>query len=129
MCTIIAACTGIIGASEVMVGVMAIPAMLKRKLQSLPHLRHDLRRGSPGDPDPAERGNRRLWSGSGDIGWAASHLHHFPGILLSIIYIIYIAIRSNLNPVFAPPVPPEETRIPLKEKLVITATGMLPPWR
>ena len=29
MCTIIAACTGIIGASEVMVGVMAIPAMLK----------------------------------------------------------------------------------------------------
>src|SRR4030065_367580 len=30
MCTIIAACTGIIGASEVMVGGVAIPAMLKR---------------------------------------------------------------------------------------------------
>jgi tripartite ATP-independent transporter DctM subunit len=31
-----------------------------------------------------------------------------------------------MNPVFAPPVPAEETRMPLKEKLVITAKGMVP---
>ena len=31
-----------------------------------------------------------------------------------------------MNPVFAPPVPVEETRMPLKEKLIITAKGMVP---
>jgi tripartite ATP-independent transporter DctM subunit len=50
----------------------------------------------------------------------------FPGLVLSTIYIIYIVIRSYLNPVFAPPIPQEETKAPFKEKLLITATGMIP---
>jgi TRAP-type mannitol/chloroaromatic compound transport system permease large subunit len=47
-------------------------------------------------------------------------------LLLSAIYIIYIVLRSYSNPILAPPIPPEETKIPLREKLIITATGMLP---
>jgi tripartite ATP-independent transporter DctM subunit len=118
MCTIIAACTGIIGASEVMVGVMAIPAMLKRNYN------HPLICGT-------------ICAGGAVVtvvygpaaGISVGRLligSFFPGALLSLIYMIYIIIRSYLNPDFAPPIPPEETKFSLKEKLAITATGIVP---
>ena len=126
MCTIIAACTGIIGASEVMVGVMAIPAMLKRKYDHSLICGTICAGGALGTLIPPSVVTVVYGPAAGISVGRLLISTIFPGILLSIIYIIYISIRSNLNPVFAPPVPEEETRIPLREKLKITATGMLP---
>lgn len=126
MCTIIAACTGIIGASEVMVGVMAIPAMLKRNYNHSLICGTICAGGALGTLIPPSVVTVVYGPAAGLSVGRLLISTIFPGLLLSIIYIIYIAVRSNLNPVFAPAVPPEESRIPLKEKLVITATGMVP---
>ena len=126
MCTIIAACTGIIGASEVMVGVMAIPAMLKRNYNHPLICGTICAGGALGTLIPPSVVTVVYGPAAGLSVGRLLISTIFPGLLLSTIYIIYIALRSNLNPAFAPPVPPEETRIPLQEKLKITATGMLP---
>jgi tripartite ATP-independent transporter DctM subunit len=126
MCTIIAACTGIIGASEVMVGVMAIPAMLKRNYNHSLICGTICAGGALGTLIPPSVVTVVYGPAAGVSVGRLLISTIFPGLLLSTIYIIYITLRSNLNPAFAPPVPPEETRVPLKEKLKITATGMLP---
>ena len=126
MCTIIAACTGIIGASEVMVGVMAIPAMLKRNYNHSLICGTICAGGALGTLIPPSVVTVVYGPAAGLSVGRLLISTIFPGLLLSTIYIIYIAVRSNLNPVFAPAIPPEESRIPLKQKLIITATGMVP---
>lgn len=126
MCTIIAACTGIIGASEVMVGVMAIPAMLKRNYNHPLICGTICAGGALGTLIPPSVVTVVYGPAAGLSVGRLLISTILPGLLLSAIYIIYIAVRSNLNPVFAPAIPPEESRIPLKQKLVITATGMVP---
>ena len=126
MCTIIAACTGIIGASEVMVGVMAIPAMLKRNYNHPLICGTICAGGALGTLIPPSVVTVVYGPAAGLSVGRLLISTIFPGLLLSVIYITYIAVRSNLSPAFAPPVPPEESRIPLKQKLTITATGMVP---
>jgi len=126
MCTIIAACTGIIGASEVMVGVMAIPAMLKRNYNHSLICGTICAGGALGTLIPPSVVTVVYGRAAGLSVGRLLISTILPGLLLSTIYIIYIAVRSNLNPVFAPAIPPEESRVPLKQKLVITATGMVP---
>lgn len=126
MCTIIAACTGIIGASEVMVGVMAIPAMLKRNYNHSLICGTICAGGALGTLIPPSVVTVVYGPAAGLSVGRLLIASILPGLLLSSIYIAYIAVRSNLNPVFAPPIPPEEATFTLKEKLVITATGMIP---
>ena len=126
MCTIIAACTGIIGASEVMVGVMAIPAMLKRNYNHPLICGTICAGGALGTLIPPSVVTVVYGPAAGISVGRLLISTIFPGLLLSLLYILYIGFRSHLNPVFAPPVPLEETRIPLKDKLIVTATGMVP---
>ncbi len=126
MCTIIAACTGIIGASEVMVGVMAIPAMLKRNYNHPLICGTICAGGALGTLIPPSVVTVVYGPAAGISVGRLLISTILPGLLLSGIFIAYIAIRSGLTPDYAPGVPPEETRIPLKEKIKITAAGMLP---
>jgi tripartite ATP-independent transporter DctM subunit len=126
MCTIIAACTGIIGASEVMVGVMAIPAMLKRKYNHPLICGTICAGGALGTLIPPSVVTVVYGPAAGISVGRLLIATIFPGLLLSTLYIIYIAIRSHVSPHYAPPVPAEELRVPLKKKLLITASGMLP---
>ncbi|HSR13797.1 MAG TPA: TRAP transporter large permease subunit [Thermodesulfobacteriota bacterium] len=126
MCTIIAACTGIIGASEVMVGVMAIPAMLKRNYNHPLICGTICAGGALGTLIPPSVVTVVYGPAAGISVGRLLISTILPGLLLSGIYIGYIAIRSYLTPDFAPPVAAEETRMPFREKMKITATGMLP---
>ncbi len=126
MCTIIAACTGIIGASEVMVGVMAIPAMLKRNYNHPLICGTICAGGALGTLIPPSVVTVVYGPAAGLSVGRLLIASIFPGLVLSSLYIIYIAIRSHLNPTFAPPAPLEETAFDLKEKLLITAKGMVP---
>jgi tripartite ATP-independent transporter DctM subunit len=126
MCTIIAACTGIIGASEVMVGVMAIPAMLRRNYNHSLICGTICAGGALGTLIPPSVVTVVYGPAAGISVGRLLIATIFPGLLLSLIYILYIAIRSQISPTYAPPVPAEELRISFKERFIITATGMIP---
>jgi len=127
MCTIIAACTGIIGASEVMVGVMAIPVMLRRNYQHSLICGTICAGGSLGTLIPPSVVTVVYGPAAGLSVGRLLIASIFPGLLLSSLYIIYIATRSHINPSLAPPIPHEELKVPLKKKLFITATALVPP--
>ena len=60
MCGIFAACSGVVGAVETVVGNDGDPADDEVPLQARPHRRHHLRRRLPRHHHPADRGGRRL---------------------------------------------------------------------
>jgi len=55
--------------------------------------------------------------------WLAGVL---PGFLLATLFIIYIAVRCAIQPKLGPPLPVEERRMPLTEKLLLLRAGVLP---
>ncbi|NWG04862.1 MAG: TRAP transporter large permease subunit [Syntrophaceae bacterium] len=127
MCTIIAACTGIIGASEVMVGVMVIPVMLKRNYQHALICGTICAGGSLGTLIPPSVVTVVYGPAAGLSVGRLLIASIFPGLLLSSLYIIYITIRSYINPSLAPAIPSDELNIPLTKKLSITGTALVPP--
>jgi len=127
MCTIIAACTGIIGASEVMVGVMVIPVMLKRNYQHGLICGTICAGGSLGTLIPPSVVTVVYGPAAGLSVGRLLIASIFPGLLLSALYIIYIASRSYIDPFLAPPIPHDELKVVLKKKLSITATALVPP--
>lgn len=55
--------------------------------------------------------------------WLAGLL---PGLLISALMVLYIIIRSKMNPELAPPMPREERSVSLGEKLRLLQAGILP---
>lgn len=50
-----------------------------------------------------------------------------PGLLMAALFILYILIRTRLNPALAPPMPPEElAQVTWAEKLRLLRAGLLP---
>ena len=107
-CTIIACMVGIIGASEVTMGVIALPEMLRRKYDKNIALGSILAGGTLGILIPPSI--MLIIYGMIDqvsVGqlYAGSFL---PGFLLAFIFITYITIRAYINPAIGPPLPKEE---------------------
>jgi tripartite ATP-independent transporter DctM subunit len=50
----------------------------------------------------------------------------FPGLMMAGLFIVYIVVRSWLNPELAPTLPPEDRNIPMAEKLRLLRAGLLP---
>lgn len=50
----------------------------------------------------------------------------FPGLLMAIIFAIYVYVRVKLNPSLAPKLSEEELAMPLSEKLKLLRAGILP---
>lgn len=49
-----------------------------------------------------------------------------PGLMMAVMFIIYIVIRCRINPELGPPLSEEERNIPLSEKLKLLRAGLLP---
>jgi tripartite ATP-independent transporter DctM subunit len=49
-----------------------------------------------------------------------------PGLTLSLLYVIYIIARCFLNPQLGPALPPEQRAMPVRKKLIMVGTSMLP---
>ncbi|PKR51712.1 TRAP transporter large permease [Thalassospira marina] len=114
--TILAAMVGVIGAAVVTMGIIALPAMLKRKYDPEIAIGSIMAGGTLGILIPpsilailyavvAQQSVGELYLGS-----------VVPGLLLSGMYIAYVVIRSIKNPKLGPPVPVSE-RISFAEKL------------
>jgi tripartite ATP-independent transporter DctM subunit len=124
-CTMLAAMVGVIGASEVTMGVIALPQMLKRQYDKFIACGSILAGGTLGILIPPSvmlivyglvdnSSIGRLYAGS-----------VMPGILLSMLYITYVTTRCYLNPKLGPPVPKEE-RLPLSDRLRLLARIIAP---
>ena len=116
--TILAAMVGVIGAAEVTMGIIALPAMLKRKYDPVMACGSILAGGTLGILIPpsilailfaviAQQSVGELFIGA-----------FFPGFLLSGMYIIYVTARCYITPTYGPALPVEE-RVSTKEKLIL----------
>jgi tripartite ATP-independent transporter DctM subunit len=115
-CTMMAAMVGVIGASEVTMGVIALPEMLKRRYDKFIATGSILAGGTLGILIPPSV--MLIVYGMVDnssIGqlYAGAFL---PGLLLAGLYIVYISIRCYINPIMGPPIPKEE-RLPLSTRV------------
>ena len=107
-CTMMAAMAGVVGATEVTMGMIALPQMLNRKYDKLMSLGAILAGGTLGILIPPSV--MLIVYGMVDntsIGqlYAGAFL---PGFMLAGLYVIYITIRCYINPKMGPPVPKEE---------------------
>jgi tripartite ATP-independent transporter DctM subunit len=125
MCTIFAAMSGVSAAGTVAMGVIALPAMLKRKYNKDIAIGCISAGGALGQLIPpsammiiysllANESVGRMFLGG-----------IFPGLILSGLFIIYILIRCYIQPDLGPSLPPEE-RASWGEKLISLRAVILP---
>jgi tripartite ATP-independent transporter DctM subunit len=127
MGTILAAMTGIIGASVTMMTALALPTMLRQKYS------HELATGTI-----AASGTLGILIppsimliimadlmqiSVGDLFIAALT----PGLLLALIYVIYIATLSGLKKEVAPPLPPDMLYVPRDRMPALLVRSFFPP--
>jgi tripartite ATP-independent transporter DctM subunit len=124
-CTVLAAMVGVVGATEVTMGMIALPAMLRRGYEPKLACGALLAGGTLGILIPpsvmaivyavvAQQSLGELLIGS-----------VFPGLLLSGLYIGYVTLRCYLNPSLGPALPVEE-RVSFKEKLRLLRNTIAP---
>ena len=124
-CTALAAMVGVVGATEVTMGMIALPAMLKRGYDQKLACGSLLAGGTLGILIPpsvmaivyavvAQQSLGELLVGS-----------IFPGFLLSGLYIAYILIRCYINPSLGPALPLEE-RVSTREKFRLLKNTIAP---
>jgi len=127
MCAIFAAASGVVGAVEIVVGMMAIPPMMKAGYKNDLIAGTICAGGSLGTIIPPSvivvvyASIAQLSTGQ---LFAASIL---PGLLMVVFFVGYILVRSIMRPNDAPPLPLTERSTPVTEKLKISMTAMLPP--
>ncbi|MEX2632217.1 MAG: TRAP transporter large permease subunit [Tistlia sp.] len=128
MCTIFAAATGVVGATETVVGMLAVPPMMKYGYDKRLISGTLCAGGSLGTMIPpsitvivlAPIANLPV----GDL-FAGILL---PGLIMSGLFIAYIVAVVSLRPALAPRPPREElAAVPLAAKLRLTAAALLPP--
>jgi len=128
LCVIMAACTGIMGATVVSMSLMSIPIMMKYKYDKQMATGVVAAAGTLGIlvppsimlvlmADRSELSVGKLFAGG--IG---------PGVTLGILYFLYIIVRSYLQRDFAPCLPPEErAKYPPRQRIKIVAANIVAP--
>ena len=123
--TILAAMVGVIGAAVVTMGIIALPAMLKRGYDPKIAMGSIMAGGTLGILIPpsilaiiyavvAEQSVGELFIGA-----------VIPGLMLSGMYILYVTMRAFINPDLGPPIPLEE-RVTNREKLALVGKMSAP---
>ena len=129
--TVFAATTGIVGASVVAMGLMAGPALLKRGYDKSLSAGIICSSGTLGILIPPSimlvvygglTGQKETSVGN---LFAAAIL---PGLLLSGMYLLYVAVRCYMNPKLGPPIPAAERTATVLEKFTMTMKNFVPPF-
>lgn len=127
LCVVFAAATGIVGATETVVGLLAIPVMLRYAYNKSLISGTICAGGSLGTIIPpsvvvvilgpvADVSIGDLFAGM-----------IIPGLMLASCYVVYIFVRCTLRPEDGPRLPRQDDEPPLARKLWITATALVPP--
>ena len=127
MCTLLAAASGIIGASLTLMTMLALPSMIKHNYDMDLATGTIMSSGCLGTIIPpsiilviygaqAQISIGKLFAGG--VG---------PGLLLAGLYLTYIIIRVSVNPDSAPAIAPEEAaKYTAREKLLMVLTSVVP---
>ena len=127
MGTILAACVGIIAASTIMMGLIALPSMLQRKYKKDLACGSVCAGGTLGILIPPSV-MLVFYGPMSSLSVGKLMMGAFvPGLLLSTLYISYIVIRCLIRPEDGPPMPLEERAVPLLKKMGILLGGLVPP--
>ncbi len=128
VCTVLAACTGVVGASVVSMGLAALPVMLKYGYDKGLAAGTICAGGTLGILIPpsimmvALADLTGLSTGKLLIGGV------LPGLILSALYVGYIAITCHKRPEMGPPLSLEErAAVPVKQRIIRAAESLLPP--
>ena len=127
MGTILAACVGIIAASVIMIGLIAVPSMLQRGYSKELTCGSVCAGGTLGILIPPSL-MLVIYGPMAQISVGKLFMGAFgPGLVLSALYMSYIAVRAWLRPSSAPPIAVEERAVPRLKKIRMVLTGMVPP--
>jgi len=127
MCVIFAASTGVIGATETVVGLLAIPVMMKYAYDKGLISGTICAGGSLGTIIPPSVVVVVLGPVAdvsvGDLFVGMI----FPGLLMAALYLVYILVRCTVDPKAGPRLPRSDDDPPVAAKLRVTLTAMVPP--
>ncbi len=127
MCVIFAASTGVIGATETVVGLLAIPVMLKYAYDKPLICGTICAGGSLGTIIPPSvvvvvlGPVANVSVGDLLVGML------FPGLIMAGLYIAYIFLLCVVKPARGPRIPPAADEPPLAHRLKVTAHALVPP--
>lgn len=128
LCVVFAASTGIVGATETVVGLLAIPVMLRYAYNKSLISGTICAGGSLGTIIPpsvvvvilgpvADVSIGDLFAGM-----------IIPGLMLAGCYILYILVRCTIIPSDGPRITADEEDLPLGQKIIMTLTALVPPF-
>ncbi len=124
--TIFAASAGVVGATEVAIGLLAVPAMLKRGYNVPLTAGCICAGGTLGIIIPP---SIMLVVYGSMVGLSVGQLYAAamaPGLLLAALYVVYIMVRCFLRPNDGPPMPREERTHTTPEKVRLFFTSLFP---
>jgi tripartite ATP-independent transporter DctM subunit len=125
-CAMFATATGIVGAVVTLMGLLALPPMLRAGYNPRYATGVICAGGCLGILIPP---SILLIVYAATAGVSAVRLYaaaFIPGLLLALLYVLYIIARSALNPALAPKLPKDQTDIPLSQVAYALATSFLP---
>lgn len=125
-CAMFATATGIVGAVVTLMGLLALPAMLRAGYDVKLSAGVVCAGGCLGILIPP---SILLIVYAATAGVSAVKLYaaaFFPGFLLAGLYVVYAIVRAIINPALAPKLPKEETDVPFSTVLWALATSFLP---
>jgi len=128
VCTVFAACTGVIGASVVAMGLLALPMMLKYGYDKQMTCGAICAGGTLGILIPP---SIMLVVMASEASLSVGQLFAgavIPGLILAALYTGYIAIRCYANPQMGPPISPEElAKVTKKQIFMMVLKSLVPP--
>ncbi len=125
-CAMFATATGIVGAVVTLMGLLALPAMLRAGYDIKLSTGVVCAGGCLGILIPP---SILLIVYAATAGVSAVKLYaaaFFPGFLLAGLYILYIIVRAIINPALCPKLPKEQTDVPMGEVMWALFTSFLP---
>ncbi|MBR9857617.1 MAG: TRAP transporter large permease subunit [Gammaproteobacteria bacterium] len=124
--TIFAASSGVVGATEAVIGMLAIPVMLKHMYDKRLLSGVICASGSLGTAIPPSITVVVLGPVAGvSVGSLFSGLL-LPGLIMAVLFILYVIAVAYLKPEMAPKIEHENQHYTLGQKLYFTATALLP---
>jgi len=127
MGTILAAMTGIIGASVTMMTALALPTMIRQGYSHALACGTIAAAGTLGILIPP---SIMLIVMADLLGVSVGNLFMAalaPGLTLSVLYLSFIVIAATIKPSLAPPLPPELLKVPKGEMLPLLLRAFVPP--
>ncbi len=126
-CAILATATGVIGVSVAIMGVLALPAMMKYKYDIPMSTGAICAGGALGVMIPPSILLIVYDDAAGGVHLRNLFMGAFgPGLLLVILYLLYIIIRCRINPELGPALPKSELIVSRRKKINLFLTSVFP---